>query len=104
VVDSTKEVVGLDLASFLIAAISGVFPLVNAELYLIGLVVESQLAWLTLIVLGVILAFGQMVTTHCCSSERAGPRRPAAGARRWRCGSRERRHGSPRGGTSGSRC
>jgi len=62
VVDSIEGAVGIYLASFVVAMISGVFPLVNAEIYLAGIVVASPVSWPSLIVLGVIIACGQMVT------------------------------------------
>lgn len=61
-VDSIEGAVGIYLASFVIAMISGVFPLVNAEVYLVGITIASRVSWPSLIVLGVIIACGQMVT------------------------------------------
>ncbi|MBA2539335.1 MAG: hypothetical protein H0V17_06855 [Deltaproteobacteria bacterium] len=61
-VDTIEGAVGIYLASFVVAMISGVFPLVNAEIYLAGIVIASRVPWPTLIVLGVIIACGQMVT------------------------------------------
>ena len=61
-VDSIEGAVGIYLASFVIAVISGAFPLVNAEVYLVGIVVASRVPWPSLIVLAVLIACGQMVT------------------------------------------
>jgi membrane protein YqaA with SNARE-associated domain len=62
VVDSIEGAVGIYLASFVVAMISGVFPLVNAEIYLVGIVIASRVSWPSVILLAVIIACGQMVT------------------------------------------
>jgi membrane protein YqaA with SNARE-associated domain len=62
VVDSIEGAVGIYLASFVIAIISGAFPLVNAEVYLVGITLASKVEWPELILLGVIIACGQMVS------------------------------------------
>ncbi len=61
-IDTIEGAVGIYLASFLIAVISGAFPLVNAEVYLVSIVIASRVSWPTLIALGVIIACGQMVS------------------------------------------
>jgi membrane protein YqaA with SNARE-associated domain len=62
VVDSIEGAVGIYLASFVIAVISGFFPLVNAEIYLVGLTMASRVPWPSAIVLGILIACGQMVS------------------------------------------
>ncbi len=61
-IDSIEGAVGIYLASFVIAVISGAFPLVNAEVYLASIVIASRVAWPQLIALGIIIACGQMVS------------------------------------------
>ena len=61
-IDSIEGAVGIYLASFVIAVISGAFPLVNAEVYLASIVIASRVEWPQLIVLGIIIACGQMVS------------------------------------------
>lgn len=62
VVDSIEGAVGIYLASFVIAIISGAFPLVNAEVYLVGITLASKVEWPGLLLLGAIIACGQMVS------------------------------------------
>jgi membrane protein YqaA with SNARE-associated domain len=54
-------IVGIYLASFAIAIVSGVFPLVNAEAYLIGVVLATGAEVPHAIVLAILVACGQMV-------------------------------------------
>lgn len=79
-VDSIEGAVGIYLASFVIAVISGAFPIVNAELYLGGIVLSSRVAWPTLMLLVVIIACGQMIS-HSLLFQ-AGRKGAKAGGRR----------------------
>ena len=60
--DSIAAALGIYAASFAIAIVSGAFPLVNAEIYLVGVVVATPMDWSHAIVLGVIVGCGQMVS------------------------------------------
>jgi membrane protein YqaA with SNARE-associated domain len=53
--------VGIYLASFAIAVVSGVFPLVNSEAYLIGIVLAARADLPQAIALAAMVAGGQMV-------------------------------------------
>lgn len=85
-VDSIQAAVGIYLASFAIGVISGVFPLVNAELYLIGLIVTAGVGGPELAAIAAILACGQMVSHSLLfwtarGAARASGRRPTLEAR-----------------------
>jgi membrane protein YqaA with SNARE-associated domain len=54
-------VVGIYLASFAVAIVSGLFPLVNSEAYLIGIVLAADADPPQAIVLGILVACGQTV-------------------------------------------
>ncbi len=58
--DSVEAAAGVYLASFAIAVVSGVVPIVNAELYLIGLVLAIG-GVPEALVLAVLIAAGQMI-------------------------------------------
>lgn len=61
-VETIEGAVGIYLASFVVAVISGAFPLVNAEVYLVSIVIASRVEGPSLFLLGVIIACGQMVS------------------------------------------
>ncbi len=61
-VDSVSAALGIYAASFAIAIVSGAFPLVNAEIYLVGVVVATPIDVPHAIALGVIVGCGQMVS------------------------------------------
>jgi len=61
VFDTLNSVGGIYVAMFVVAVISGVFPLVNSELALVALA-RTVDSWPKLIVVGVIVALGQTVT------------------------------------------
>lgn len=59
-IDGLEATLGIYAASFVVAVLSGFIPIVNAEIYLVGVaVVTGNLA--LAVVLGVIVAAGQMV-------------------------------------------
>ncbi|MBA3391585.1 MAG: VTT domain-containing protein [Deltaproteobacteria bacterium] len=58
--DSIEAAVGIYLASLVIGVVSGVIPVVNAELYLIGVVLLGN-SVPGAIVLGTLVALGQMI-------------------------------------------
>jgi membrane protein YqaA with SNARE-associated domain len=53
--------VGIYLATFVVAIVSGLFPLINSEAYLIGVVLAAHASWPQAILLGILVACGQMV-------------------------------------------
>ncbi|MGE0549222.1 MAG: hypothetical protein AB7O24_22115 [Kofleriaceae bacterium] len=59
-IDGLEATLGIYAATFVVAVLSGFIPVVNAELYLIGVAVVTGNVWLA-VVLGVIVAAGQMV-------------------------------------------
>lgn len=59
-IDSLEGAVGIYLASFLIAVVSGVVPIVNAEIYLVGVVLAVG-GIPEALILAVIVSIGQMV-------------------------------------------
>ena len=60
-VDTIEAAVGIYVGSFVLAVISGVFPLVNAELYVIGISVAGGSLPLALAIASIV-AVGQMVS------------------------------------------
>ena len=62
VLDTLDGFGGVYFAIFLIAIVSGVFPLVNSEATLIALGAKSDYAWPKLVILAVIVAIGQSLT------------------------------------------
>jgi membrane protein YqaA with SNARE-associated domain len=62
VLDTLAGFGGIYVATFLFAMLSGVFPLANSEAMLIALGAASSYGWSMLIVLAVIVAFGQVLT------------------------------------------
>jgi membrane protein YqaA with SNARE-associated domain len=77
-------VVGIYLASFAIAIVSGVFPLVNGEAYLIGIVLAAGADVPHAIVLAILVACGQMIASSVLFH--------AARGVTWRVGSAELTH------------
>ncbi|MGE0869016.1 MAG: hypothetical protein AB7P03_10645 [Kofleriaceae bacterium] len=59
-IDGLEATIGIYAATFVVAVLSGFIPVINAELYLIGVAVVTGNVWLA-VVLGVIVAAGQMV-------------------------------------------
>ena len=62
ILDSLDGFGGVYLALFLIAILSGVFPLTSSEAALIAIGAGSSYGWMKLVVLAVIVALGQAVT------------------------------------------
>jgi membrane protein YqaA with SNARE-associated domain len=62
VLDALDGFGGVYLALFVLAIISGVFPLTNSEAAMIAIGAGSNYAWPKLIVLAVIVALGQSIT------------------------------------------
>jgi membrane protein YqaA with SNARE-associated domain len=62
VLDALDGFGGVYLAMFVIAIISGIFPLTNSEAALIALGAKSSYDWPKLVVLAVIVAIGQSIT------------------------------------------
>ena len=62
VLDALDGFGGIYLAVFVVAILSGVFPLTNSEAALIAIGAGSTYAWPKLVVLAVIVALGQAVT------------------------------------------
>lgn len=58
--DSLAGVIGIYGATLIVAALSGVVPLINAEIYLVAVALAMKSVPLA-IILGVIVALGQMV-------------------------------------------
>jgi membrane protein YqaA with SNARE-associated domain len=62
VLDTLDGFGGVYLAIFLIAIVSGIFPLVNSEATLIALGARSSYGWPKLVILAIIVAIGQCIT------------------------------------------
>lgn len=62
ILDALDGFGGVYLALFVIAILSGVFPLTNSEAALIAIGAGSSYGWMKLVVLAVIVALGQSVT------------------------------------------
>lgn len=62
VLDALDGFGGVYLAMFVIAILSGIFPLTNSEAALIAIGAGSSYAWPKLVVLAVIVALGQSIT------------------------------------------
>lgn len=62
VLDALDGFGGVYLALFVIAILSGVFPLTNAEAALIAIGAGSSYGWQKLVLLAVIVALGQSIT------------------------------------------
>lgn len=59
-IDGLEGTVGIYLATLVVAALSGLIPIINAEIYLIGVALYTRSIPLA-IVLGIIVAVGQMI-------------------------------------------
>jgi membrane protein YqaA with SNARE-associated domain len=74
---------GVYLAMFLIAILSGVFPLTNSEAVLIALGAGSSYEWPKLVVLAIIAAFGQSITHASVFFSARGLAKAGAKRRPW---------------------
>ena len=74
---------GVYLALFLIAVLSGVFPLTNSEAALIAIGVGSSYGWMKLVVLAVIVALGQSLTHAIVFFSARGMAKVGAKKRPW---------------------
>ena len=62
VLDALDGFGGVYLAVFVIAILSGVFPLTNSEAAMIAIGAGSSYGWMKLVVLAIIVALGQAIT------------------------------------------
>lgn len=59
-IDGVVATLGIYAATLVVATLSGLIPVVNAELYLIGVAIATNDPWLA-VILGLIVALGQMI-------------------------------------------
>jgi membrane protein DedA with SNARE-associated domain len=83
VLDALDGFGGVYLALFLVAILSGVFPLTNAEAAMIAIGVGSTYSVMKLIVLAVVVALGQVVTHTILFFAARGMTKAGAKQRPW---------------------